>query len=242
MNIRLTNQINMVGACINVANSKDYVGVWTGNPPADFTTDLTQLQTDYASVTAKAALADGASGGAGDAKAQAETALEDAAFILARALANHFKKTGNLEKLAQVDVTKSEIVQLRQQDLLDKTTAIRDLSSATVTEPNAAGRGVTPARITTLTNAINAFTGVMNLPRGQIVNRSTLLKEVDTDTADLLEQVADMDDLVLQFDGTDAGKRFIEAWKRARIIVDTGSGHSTAPTPTPTPAPASPHP
>jgi hypothetical protein len=242
MNIRLTNQINMVGACINVANSKDYVGVWTGNPPADFTTDLTQLQTDYASVTAKAALADGASGGAGDAKAQAETALEDAAFILARALANHFKKTGNLEKLAQVDVTKSEIVQLRQQDLLDKTTAIRDLASATVTEPNAAGRGVTPARITTLTNAINAFTGVMNLPRGQIVNRSTLLKEVDTDTADLLEQVADMDDLVLQFDGTDAGKRFIEAWKRARIIVDTGSGHSTAPTPTPTPAPASPHP
>jgi hypothetical protein len=234
MNIRLTNQINMVGACINVANSKDYVGVWTGNPPADFTTDFTQLQTDYASVTAKAALADGASGGAGDAKAQAEAALEDAAFILARALANHFKKTNNLEKLAQVDVTKSEIVQLRQQDLLDKTTAIRDLASATVAEPGAAGRGVTAARITALTNAINAFTAVMNLPRGQIVNRSTLLKEVDTDTADLLEQVADMDDLVLQFDGTDAGKRFIEAWKRARIIVDTGGGHSTGGTPTPT--------
>jgi len=239
MNIRLTNQINMVGACINVATSKDYVTVWTGNPPLDFTTDFTQLQTDYAAVTAKAALADAASGGAGDAKAQAETALEDAAFILARALANHFKKTNNLEKLAQVDVTKSEIVQLRQQDLLDKTTAIRDLGTATVTEPNAAGRGVTPARITTLTNAINAFTGVMNLPRGQIVNRSTLLKEVDTDTADLLEQVADMDDLVLQFDGTDAGKRFIEAWKRARIIVDTGGGHSGTP-PTPPTPPATP--
>ena len=58
------------------------------------------------------------------------------------------------------------------------------------------------------------------------MNRSTLLKEVDTDTADLLEQVADMDDLVLQFDGTDAGKRFIEAWKRARIIVDSGGGHA----------------
>ena len=239
MNIRLTNQINMVGACINVATSKDYVTVWTGNPPLDFTTDFTQLQTDYAAVTAKAALADAASGGAGDAKAQAETALEDAAFILARALANHFKKTNNLEKLAQVDVTKSEIVQLRQQDLLDKTTAIRDLGTATVAEPNAAGRGVTPARITTLTNTINAFTGVMNLPRGQIVNRSTLLKEVDTDTADLLEQVADMDDLVLQFDGTDAGKRFIEAWKRARIIVDTGGGHSGIP-PTPPTPPATP--
>ena len=98
-------------------------------------------------------------------------------------------------------------------------------------------------RVTTISfpSAINAFTGVMNLPRGQIVNRSTLLKEVDTDTADLLEQVADMDDLVLQFDGTDAGKRFIEAWKRARIIVDTGGGHSGTP-PTPPIPPATPKP
>ena len=77
-------------------------------------------------------------------------------------------------------------------------------------------------RISTLTAAINAFTKVKYVPRGQIVNRSTLLKEVDTDTADLLEQFANMDDLVLQFDGTAAGKRFIEAWKHARIIVDTG--------------------
>jgi hypothetical protein len=99
---------------------------------------------------------------------------------------------------------------------------------------------VTAARIATLTAAITAFTSVMNNPRGQIVNRSTLLKEVDTDTADLLEQVADMDDLVLQFDGTDAGKRFIEAWKRARNIVDTGGGHSNGGTPTPTPTPAAP--
>jgi hypothetical protein len=31
-------------------------------------------------------------------------------------------------------------------------------------------------------------------------------------------------------DKLDAGKRFIEAWKRARIIVDTGGGHSGTPT------------
>ena len=241
MNIRLSNQINMVGACITTANTTENKAVWNGNPPLDFTTDIATLQTDYAAVTAKAALADSATGGAGDAKAQAESALEDAAFILARALANHFKKTGNLDKLGQVDVSKSQIVQLRQQDLLDKTTAIRDLGTATLPEPGAAGRGVTAARITTLTNAINAFTGVMNMPRGQIVNRSTLLKEVDTDTADLMEQVASMDDLVMQYDGTDAGKRFIQAWKQARIIVDTGGGHASTP-PTPPTPPATPHP
>ena len=237
MNIRLTNQLKMVGACVTTANTPENKAVWTGNPPLDFTADIATLKTGYTAVTAKAALADGASGGAGDAKAQAEIVLEEAAFILARALANHFKKTGNLDKLGQVDVTKSKIVRLRQQDLLDKTTAIRDLASATVAETDAAGRGVTPARITTLTDAINAFTAVLSLPRGQIVNRSTLLKEVDTDTAGLMEQVADLDDLVQQFDGTDAGKRFIEAWKRARIIVDTGGGHSNGGTPPATPTP-----
>ena len=152
----------------------------------------------------------------------------------------HFKKTNNLDNLGKVDVTRSEIVQLRQQDLLDKTTAIRDLASATVAEPGATGRGVNAARIATLTAAITLFTARMNDPRGQIVNRSTLLKEVDTDTAGLMQQVADLDDLVLQFDGTDAGKRFIEAWKRARIIVDSGGGHGTPPAPTP--PPATPHP
>jgi len=50
-----------------------------------------------------------------------------------------------------------------------------------------------------------------------------------------------MDDLALQFDGTDAGKRFIEAWKRARIIVDTGGGHTGTP-PTPPTPPATPKP
>jgi hypothetical protein len=76
----------------------------------------------------------------------------------------------------------------------------------------------------------------MNTPRGQIVNRSALLREVETDTAALVAFVSDMDDLAVQFDGTEEGRRFIEAWKRARIIVDAGHGPGT-PTPPPTPPP-----
>jgi hypothetical protein len=93
----------------------------------------------------------------------------------------------------------------------------------------------------TLTAAIAAFGKVMNTPRGQIVNKSALLREVETDTAALVQLATDMDDLALQFDGTDAGKRFIEAWKRAHIIVDTGGDHSSTPHTPPTP-PATPKP
>ncbi len=241
MNNRLQVQLNMVGACITVAQSSDYKPAWNGKPPADFGTDIVQLATDYGAVTAKAAQADGATGGATDAKAVAETSLEDAAFVLARALAVHFKKSGDLDRHGKVDVTRSEIMKLRTQELVNKTTSIRDLGTVAVSEAGAAGRGVTAARAAALTAAITNFSNVMSTPRGQIVNRSTLLKEVDTDTADLLEQVADMDDLVQQFDGTDAGKRFIEAWKRARIIVDTGGGHASTP-PTPPTPPVTPHP
>ena len=232
MNLRLSNQTTMVSACLNVANSPDYKSVWTGNPPADFGTDMVQLQTSYGAVIAKAALAEGATGGAADAKAVAESNLEEAAYVLARALANHFKKTNDLNRLGKIDVSKSEIVQLRNQDLVSQTTEIRDLGAGAVAEPGAAGRGVTAARIAALTAAITSFSGAMSTPRGQIVNRSTLLKEVETDVAALVQKVSDMDDLVLQFDSTAAGQRFIEAWKRARIIVDTGGG-SSAPPPNP---------
>jgi hypothetical protein len=239
MKLRISNQLTMVGACINVAQSPDYKPVWNGKDPADFGTDMTKLQTDYGAVTAKAALAEAATGGGGDAKSAAETVLENAAYVLARALANHFKKSGDLDQLGKVDVNKTEIVKLRTQDLVNATTAIRDLGTAAVAEAGAAGRGVTAARVAALTAAITGFSNVMSTPRGQIVNRSALLKEVETDTAALVESVSDMDDLALQFDGTDAGKRFIEAWKRARIIVDTGGGHTppTPPAPPPTPHP-----
>ena len=239
MNLRLQNQLNMVGACITVAQSSDYKPVWNGKDPADFGTDIAQLGTDYGAVTAKAAQADAATGGAADAKATAETALEEAAFLLARALANHFKKTGDLDRRGKVDMKKSAIMKLRTQDLVTQATAIRDLGIAAVSETDAAKRGVTAARVATLTAAITAFSNVMSTPRGQIVNKGALLREVETDAADLLEMVSDMDDLVVQFDGSDAGKRFVEAWKRARIIVDSGGGHGNGGTP---PAPPAPNP
>ena len=241
MNSRLQNQLNMVGTCITVAQSADYRPAWDGQPPADFGADTAQLATDYGAVTTKGAQAEAATGGAADAKAVAETALEDAAFVLARALANHFKKTGDLDRFGKVDYTKSEIMKLRTQELVNGTTGIRDFGAASVSEPGADGRGVTAARVAALTAAITSFSNVMSTPRGQIVNRSTLLKEVETDVAALMQKVNDMDDLALQFDTGEPGKRFIEAWKRARIIVDAGGGQGggTPPTPlAPTPPPA----
>jgi len=210
----------MVEASLAVAESKDYVGVWTNQEPLAFGTYLAGLRECYTNVTSTVALAESAAGGAADTKAAAESTLEELAFVMARALTVHFKQTNNLTDRAQVDLTHSAIVQLREKDLVARVTVIRDLAAAALPDKEAAAHGVTSARVEALTTALKAFEKAMTLPRGQIVNHGTLLKEVETDTAGLLEKLHDLDDLVVQFEGSPAGKRFVEAWTRARVIID----------------------
>ncbi len=154
--------------------------------------------------------------------------------MLARAAYNHFKKIGDLDRAGKVNYSKTDIVKLRAQELINTTTAIRDLANQAALMPVAAARGVTTERVSQLTQTISNYGALMSTPRGQIVNRSTLGKEIAKDTAALLQLLRDLDDLVIQFSGTAEGDRFVAAWKRARIIVDAGSSH------TPTPAPANP--
>ena len=218
----------MIATCLTVANEAAYQNVWSGKDPADFTTDLALLASGHASVLAIAAEWERAAGGAADAKAQAETTLENIAHLTARACYNHFKKSGDLDRAGKVNYTKTDIVKLRAQELIHTTTAIRDIATQATSAPAATARGITASRVAQLTQAINDYSAVINAPRGQIVNRSTLSKEIAKDTAALMQLVRDMDDLVIQFAGTADGDRFVTAWKQARIIVDSGSGHSDA--------------
>lgn len=236
MNDRLKNRLNMINTCLGIANSAEHKPVWDGKDPADLGPGLTVLGTSYNACLAKAALADGTRDGSADAKASAETAVENTAYVLARALAVHFKKTGNLVNLGKVNLAKRDFVKLAGQPLIAKATEIRDLANATVGEPNAASRGVNDVRVDNLSDTIDAYAPLVNAPRSQTVNRSALLKELETDTAAMLDQLTDLDDLILQVDGGETGQRFQAAWKRARIIVD--AGHGPAPEETPAPAPA----
>lgn len=89
----------------------------------------------------------------------------------------------------------------------------------------------TAAPVTPLAGAIALFETLKNQSRGNIVNRSTLLREVETRIAGLKEDNDDLDDLALQFDETETGRQFIAAWNQAGIIVDAGRGPGTG-TPT----------
>jgi hypothetical protein len=133
----------MVGSSITLAQSSDYKSTWDGQYPTDFGIDLVLLTGKFGTISAKHAEALAATGGGADAKAATESTLETSAFTLTRALAVHFKKSGDLDRRGKVDFSKTDLVKLRDRDLVDQSTAIRDLATAALSEAGAAGRGVT---------------------------------------------------------------------------------------------------
>src|SRR4030095_16776795 len=158
MNDILSNRIAMMGACITVAKDPQHRPVWENVPPQDFSTDLTAFETAYTAATSI--------GNHADAKDAAETDLEDKAFGVARALALHFKKEGDLVNRAKVDVTRSAIKRLRDELLLNKTTEIRDVATGAASHANAAAGGITAAKITELTAAITTFAQIAQFSEG----------------------------------------------------------------------------
>lgn len=237
MNNRNVNHLTMINACLAIALKPEYRGVWDGRPPIAFTDDFNALKDAMVETDGIAAQLAGTLAGAADAKAQAETQLEDAAYLVASALRGYYKKAGNTEAHGRVNFSKNYLQRLRDAQLVADTKAILTAAQEVVTQPAAVGRGVTPGAVATLTTAIAAFEALLTKPRTNLVTRNTLLRELATRVAGHLEELADLDDLVLQFGDTPAGQRFVAAWQSARVIVDAGGSQSPEPEPA---APATP--
>ena len=233
MNDRVQNQINMINACITVAHTEANTLVWSDHEPADFALDLDALESDFADANSITTNIKDAIAGAGGVKGVARTAAEDAGYILAQALSNHFRKTDDLTNLAKVKVTKRGIQKLRDQDLVATLTDIRDLGGLAATQTGAAGRGVTAARLAKATTTLNRFKSLLSAPRRQVADRGALLRELKPCVAGMIEKLNGLDELVIQFDTTPEGRRFIDAWKIARVVVDAGHGPGEDEEPTP---------
>jgi chromosome segregation ATPase len=221
----LTNRLNMIGATLGVADSPEHQLVWQDQPPVDFGTDLALLRTGYTAALDLAQRAGSAITGTAQAKDLAETTLENLAYPITRALVTHLRKTGDAQNFAKVSIRKSQLQRLRDQHLLTRTREIRDLAQAALSHIDAAKRGLTAARVTALTAAIDTFAPLVNAARTEIANRSALLRELETDVAALVEDATELDDLILQFE-SEAGETFQTAWFAARQIIDAGHGSS----------------
>jgi hypothetical protein len=236
MNDLITNRLNTIKACINVANSDQNRPVWENQPPLAFAADLAALSTGHQSAVDLATRAATAALGHSDAKDAAEDVLENTCYKISRALASHFKKTGDLTNLAKVDYKLGHYQKLRDTHLIAAARDLITIAGTATAQPGAVERGVTAGLIAQLQTACDTFAGTDAAPRSGIVLRSTLLRDLSAAVADLMEKLADLDDLVIQYDASEAGRTFISAWKQARAIIDSGHGPSEAPAPPPTPS------
>ncbi|MEQ1861740.1 MAG: hypothetical protein ABMA13_17615 [Chthoniobacteraceae bacterium] len=228
----LQNRLNMIDACIKLADREEFAPLLSGSA-LELPADLDILRGLYAAANETAILAKAATTGITTAKDGTETILEDRAHPLARACVNHFSKTHDMENCAKVNFSKSALQGLRDRDLVDTTKVIRDCAQIAVAHADAAKRGITAAKITALTAAITDFETLINAPRTRIADRAALLRELTTRVGACMTQIEPMDDIALQYAGTELGDRFAAAWKQTREIVDAGHGPGEEPAPTP---------
>jgi hypothetical protein len=76
-------------------------------------------------------------------------------------------------------------------------------------------------------------------PCTAIASRAALNRELTTRVAACMDHIRNVDDLVLQLTGPGAVE-FIAGWKKARIVVDAGSGPGEEEPPAPLPTPPAP--
>lgn len=228
MNLTLSTHLHSFRACLNVAYSEDFIHIWRSSPPAEFRSEMAKLSEEVEALSQKAALAERVAGGAAEAKAIAQRALEESTYVLARALTLQFTRAGDFDRRGRVDLSRRDVTRVRTQDLLDRATAIRDIAASVVGQPGAEDRGITAERVEETSQAIATFSSLMGTPRGQLAHRGTLLRELEEGVKALRVRLSTLDDLVLQFNRTQDGLRLIGAWRRARVLVDL-RGNSGAP-------------
>lgn len=126
-------------------------------------------------------------------------------------------KNGNTEMQAAFDVSKSELLEMKDGELALRCQAIYDLAAAHQTALN--DYGVTPARLSDLQHAIQAYTQSAQKPRGAITDRAVVKAEIKVKLAKVMKILKERLDRLIE-DYAETHPSFVAAYKERRKIVD----------------------
>lgn len=161
-------------------------------------------------------------------------------YPLSRALVSWFRDQADETNAAKIDMPESGWKRLRDQPQVDKCRLVRDLAQGVVAGPKAtqaADYGITADAVTAVNKEIEEYAAVLSAPQAGIAGRKGLTEQV-RDRFNAVEALfATLDDMILQFGGTDAGRDLIASHQAARIIRDLGAGPGQPSTPQPAPQP-----
>ena len=209
--------------------------LWLNQSPEAFTTLYGQFDTG---ANALGAFGDSQSTpitGATQQQNLAETALEDAAHPLARALRLLLLTQGNQTDAEAWNLTLTDWRKLQEQALLNRAKALATALDTAV--PAGVPYGITADKVAALNDLIEDYEGVIGAPVAARAGRKAKTAEMRPRFRTVDGILEGMDDLILQFRGSEAGDLFVASYFNARRIG--GNGSATPPAP---PAPPAPNP
>lgn len=199
-----------------------------GDGYTEFGTRVTNIQTlaQDQSVDATGLAAD---------KQQLRRDMANTGVTIAAAVNAYAKKVKNNDLAAQSSVNASDMTTGRDTTAAETARKIHALATANLA--NLASYGVTAAKLTGLNAKITAYAASLSKPREAVATGSTATKQLAAEFTAADAALNDqMDSFIPQF--ADTAAKFVDDYRSARIIVDSGIAKAKTPPPAPKPGPA----
>ncbi len=243
MRDEFVNRLAMFQTSLNTLNSAEHKPTWFNQNPPKFTVKVAETASALVDLEVFCRQQEAATTGTTEQKQREETEVEDAAFTLSRALVTYFREHGNETDAAKVNLEIYQWRALRDQQLLEKARLARGLAqglTAGTAAATAAEYGIDAAAVSALGKEIDDYASVITAPQQAIGGRSALTRQSRQRFNTVEGKFGVLDDLVLQFGKTVAGRALIAAYRAARIVRDAGRGPQPTPPPPTPPAPPTP--
>ena len=239
----LTSKLGSFQATLAVADGDEFKALWLNQPPLAFTEGLAAARGAVTALGTSGAEQSAPITGSTDVLRGLRTQFEHALHPLARAAFRCLKSLGRDEDAAKLDLTPSDLHNARAVALAGIGESLLELAEP-LSQPPAAGQpapgekfGVTAAKVAALDALWERYSTAVGAPRSARARHKAITDALPGQFAAAEDKFSELEDLVLQFRGTAAGDRFVDAWFNARRVVDTGrlANRPTPPAPAPTP-------
>lgn len=237
MKDEFSNRLAMFKVARDLLNLPERKAVWLNVNPTIFTTKVAALDSALTALESFCQAHGVDITGAAVDKDKEETDVENVGHQLGRLLTQWFRDQGDETSAATCDLSLSKWRGLRDATLVLKAREIRDLAVPVAATPAGFAYGITSSLVQKLTTEVNEYEEVLTKPQTSIAQRKARTLGLRAEFKKVETLFEGIDNLILAYNETEAGRSLIAAYKAARIIRDAGHGPTPPPVPPIPPTP-----
>ena len=237
MKDEFSNRLTMFKTARDLLNLPERKPVWLNVNPTIFTTKVAALDPAITALEAYCQAQGIDITGAAVDKDKEETDVENVAHTLGRLLVQWFRDQSDETNAAKCDLSLTGWRGMRDVALILKAREIRDLALPIASIPAGFAYGIASSLVQKLTDEVNEYEQVLTTPQTSIAQRKARTLGLRAEFNKVEAKFEGLDDLILAFNTTEAGRSLIAAYKAARIIRDAGHGPTPPPVPPVPPTP-----